>query len=95
MQNPHTGSVRSLTSASLITDHALIRFLQRFEGVDTDAARERLEKRLSTGRIPVLLDFAGDAEFRVRHGRDTFCGRKGRIVTCWRDEEGVKRNART
>ncbi|MDE0422427.1 MAG: hypothetical protein OXK76_16305 [Gammaproteobacteria bacterium] len=73
-----------------MTDHALLRYLERFEQVDIQAARTRLEHRLSTGRIPELLDFVGDAEFRIRLGRDTFCGRGGRIVTCWRDEGDPK-----
>lgn len=68
---------------SPVTDHALLRFLERFEGVDLPAARARLADHLG-GRVAELLEFAGDAPFRIHRGGDIFCGRGGRIVTCYR-----------
>ena len=80
---PTTSGHRRPALPSRVTDHALLRYLERFEGVDVPGARARLDEQLG-GRIADLLEFAGDAPFRIRCGADTFCGSGGRIVTCYR-----------
>lgn len=80
---PTTSGHRRPAPRSRVTEHALLRYLERFEGVDVQAARDRLDEQLG-GRIADLLEFAGNAPFRIRRGGDTFCGRGGRIVTCYR-----------
>lgn len=85
--SPTTSGHRQPAPPSRVTDHALLRYLERFEGVDVPAARTRLDEQLG-GRIADLLEFAGDAPFLIRCGGDTFCGRGGRIVTCYRKRTG-------
>ena len=80
----NSGARRPRPAWIKVTDHALLRWLERFEGVDLDAARRRLLRHLQAGRVPKLLEFAGDAEFEIQAGGGTFRGRDGRLITCWR-----------
>lgn len=66
-----------------VTAHAVLRYLERFEGVDTASAAQRLKSRLDAGRAAELLDFGGTSSFRVRVGGATYVFRHGRIVTCY------------
>ena len=66
-----------------VTDHALLRYLERFEGVDISAVRERLSHRLGTRRTRELIEFSGASSCRVRVDGATFCLRDGRVVTCY------------
>ena len=67
----------------IVTDHAVLRFLERVKGIDVGTVRIELERRLQARGIPKLLDFAGNAQFRIHDGDATFCGRNQRIVTCY------------
>ena len=66
-----------------ISDHALLRYLERFEGLDAAGARERLAQRLQAGRARELLEFAQEASFKLQVDGATFCGRKSRLLTCY------------
>ena len=82
--SPPYSIATSATPDIAVTDHALLRYLERFEGVDTKAALERLRHRLCSGaRISKAMEFAGAAPYRIRIDGATFCLRKGRVVTCF------------
>ena len=66
-----------------VTDHAILRYLERFEGVDIAAARERLRRLCCTDRAKELIEFGGASTYRLRVDGGTFCLRSGRIVTCY------------
>ena len=66
-----------------VSDHATLRYLERFEGVDVAAARERLKRRLDTDRAKRLIAFAGRSRYRIRLDGATFCLRDGRVLTCY------------
>lgn len=74
----------------IVTDHFVLRFLERFEGVDIEAARMRIQEMLAHGRTSELIDFADRAAFKLRSGGSVFCGRNGRLTTCWRSDASAK-----
>ena len=77
-------STKPATPDIAVTDHALLRYLERFEGVDVAAAGERLRGRLSSRRgVSEAIKFAGAAPHRIRVEGATFCLRNGRVVTCY------------
>ena len=43
-----------------VSSHALLRYLERFCGVDVDAARLELEERLRSDNFGRMLDFVGE-----------------------------------
>lgn len=73
----------SATQPGRLTDHLVLRYLERVKGIDVDTVRIELERRLQARGIPKLLDFAGNAPFRIHDGDATFCGRNQRITTCY------------
>lgn len=66
-----------------VTEHAVLRYLERFEGVDIASAAERLKSRLYAGRAGKLIEFGGTSTFRIRVDGATFCVRNGQVVTCY------------
>lgn len=66
-----------------ISDHATLRYLERFEGVDVAAAKERLGRHLDTDRVKQLIAFAGRSPHRIRIDGATFCLRDGKVLTCY------------
>ena len=66
-----------------VTEHAILRYLERFEGVDIASAAKRLKSRLYAGRAGKLVEFGGTSTFRVRVDGATFCVRNGQVVTCY------------
>lgn len=66
-----------------ISDHATLRYLERFEGVDVAAARQRLKRRLDTDRAKQLIAFAGRSRYRIRVDGATFCLRERKVLTCY------------
>ena len=67
-----------------VTDHALLRYLERIEGVDVGAVRKRLSRWLGTSRTRELIEFSGASSCRIRVGGATFCFRDGRVVTVYK-----------
>ena len=81
---PSVSAANSVPTEIAVTDHALLRYLERFEGVDIAAAGERLRRRLCSGeRISKAIEFAGTAPHRIRVNGATFCLCNGRVVTCY------------
>lgn len=66
-----------------ISDHATLPYLERFEGVDLAAARQRLKRRLDTVEAKPLIAFAGGSPYRIRVEGATFCLWGGRVLTCY------------
>lgn len=66
-----------------ITDHALLRYLERAEGLDIEGFRQYLEDGLNTPRLRQVIDFAGDTNFKIKKGGITFCIRGGHVTTCY------------
>ena len=65
------------------TDHALLRYLERAEGIDIEGFRQCLEDALNTPRLRQVIDIAGNTNFKIKKGGITFCIRGGHVTTCY------------
>ena len=74
---------RSAPCEIRVAEHAILRYLERFEGVDIASAAKRLKSRLYAGRAGKLVEFGGTSTFRIRVDGATFCVRNGQVVTCY------------
>lgn len=82
--SPSGSAANPVPTDVAVTDHALLRYLERFEGVDIAAAGERLRRRLCSGEgVSRAIEFAGAAPHRIRVDGATFCLCNGRVVTCY------------
>ncbi len=80
-----------------LSDHALLRYLERVHGVDIAAARREVDERLLQSEgARILLKFAKNAPFKIRdrHG-NTFCGRDQVITTCYRRTADASRSGKS
>ena len=66
-----------------VTDHAVLRYLQRMDGVDIESVRQRIAESLNKPRIEVLLRFAGNTPLKVKTDDLTYCVRSGVVTTCY------------
>ena len=72
-----------MKQAMKITDHALLRYMERVKGIDTEGFRQYLEDALNKPRLRQVVDFAGDTNFKVKTGGITYCIRGGHVTTCY------------
>ena len=72
-----------MKQAMKITDHALLRYLERAEGIDTERFRQYLEDALNTPRLRQVIDIAGNTNFKIKKGGITYCIRGGHVTTCY------------
>lgn len=65
------------------TIHAVLRYLERVEGVDIERVCQHLEEVLDTPMGRRAVDFMGDAGGKFKVGGIIYCIRDGRIITCY------------
>jgi len=65
------------------TVHAVLRYLERVEGVDVERVCRHLEEVLDTPMGRRAVDFMGDARGKFKVGRIIYCVRDGKIITCY------------
>ena len=67
-----------------ITDHAVLRYMQRRLGIDVEAVREDLARHFDNPKSKQLLEFAGGTRCKITR-RDGFiyCFRGGAMTTCY------------
>ena len=66
-----------------VTDHAVLRHLQRVDGVDVESVRQRIAETVNRPRAADLVRFAGDAPFKVKAQDLIYCVRAGAVTTCY------------
>ena len=67
-----------------VTDHAVLRSLQRQKGIEVEAYRKDLEQRFAHPRIKRLIDFAADSRCKITLGDGfTYCFKGGVMTTCY------------
>ncbi len=49
-----------------VTDHAVVRYLERIVGLDIDNIRREIEESLGSPLAKRLIDFSGGAECRIK-----------------------------
>lgn len=68
-----------------ITDHAVLRYLERVDDIDVEGVRQRMAQDLNTTKARRLIDFAGSGRtpFRLKQNGLTYCFKGGILVTCY------------
>ena len=66
-----------------LTDHAVLRYLERVKGIDVEGYRRSLEKTLDTPRMQRIFEFVGDTNCKVKTDDITYCIRDKRVITCY------------
>ncbi len=66
-----------------VTDHAVLRYLQRVDGVDVEGVRQRIAESLDKSWTNDLVDFAGNTPFKIKAPDLTCCVWDGRVTTCY------------
>ena len=64
-----------------VTDHAIVRYLERVLGVDLDGVREVIIRSLDSQQAMRLVEFGGGARCRITVGGVTFCLRGHTVTT--------------
>ena len=66
-----------------ISDHAVLRYLERFEGIDVEGARWSLAQILDTPRMNHIIEFAGQARCKIKKTDGVFCVQGRTLTTCY------------
>ena len=65
-----------------VSDHAVLRYLERFEGIDVEGTRQSLAQILDTPRMNHVIEFAGQARCKIKKTDGVFCV-QGRTLTTY------------
>jgi len=71
-----------MTSEVHITDHAVVRYLERIEGIDVHAIRQKLELPFH-GRLESVVEQFQDAKYKVKSGPMVLVVKKNKVLTCY------------
>ena len=66
-----------------ISDHAVLRYLERFKGIDVEETRRSLARVMDTPRMNDVIEFAGQARCKVKKAEGIFCVQGGTLTTCY------------
>ena len=66
-----------------VTDHAVLRYMQRLHNVDVERFRRAIEDTIDTPRSRDTFRFVGNAPCRITIEGVTYCVRAGAITTCY------------
>ena len=79
-----------------VTDHAIVRYLERVLGVDLDGVREVIVRSLDSQRARRLVEFGGGARCTITVDGIVFCLRGQTVTTVLGDdrERRVRRRLR-
>lgn len=65
-----------------ISDHVVLRYMERKLGVDVDAVRREIEGTVDTRGTRQIVAFVGDVSWRVRADGMIYCVRGDMVTTC-------------
>ena len=65
-----------------VTDHALVRFLERAKGIDVEGFRRQIAESLGSPSTKRLIEFSGGANCKIKKGNAVYCLR-GKTVTTY------------
>lgn len=66
-----------------ISDHAVLRYMERKLGMDVEAVRREIAEECDTPGIRRSAAFAGRVPWRVRSDGMTYCVRNNTVTTCF------------
>ena len=70
-----------------VTDHAVLRYLQRVEGVDIEGVRRLIADSANKPWADKVVMFAGSTPFKIKAPNLICCVRAGVVTTCYRNVE--------
>ena len=76
-----------------VTDHAVLRYLQRVEGVDIKGVRQRIAESVNKPWTEDVLAFAGDTTVKIKAPDLIYCVRAGVLTTCYPKSKGFSTTA--
>ncbi|MDD9997297.1 MAG: hypothetical protein OXQ89_06085 [Rhodospirillaceae bacterium] len=65
-----------------VTDHAVVRYLERIVGIDIDSVRREIAESLSSPFAERLIEFSDGADCRIKAGDAVYCLRGQSVTTC-------------
>lgn len=65
-----------------VSDHAVVRYLERCQGVDVDAVRHAIASSLDSGAARKLVEFSGGAHCKISVGGVSYWLRQDTVTTC-------------
>ncbi len=74
-----------MSTSIQVTDHAIIRYLERIEGINIPAIRQQLESQFHGGRLASAVEKFSGAEYKVKSPEAVWVVRQNRVVTCYKD----------
>ena len=66
-----------------VTDHAVVRYLERRLGVDVERIRRQMLEEIDKPRILRMVEFAAGERCKVISGKGTYCIRDGVVTTVY------------
>ena len=66
-----------------ISDHAVLRYLERRLGIDVDSVRHEIAAAVDTPLMRDVADFAGETGWSVGLDGMVYCFRGGTMTTCF------------
>lgn len=66
-----------------VTDHAVVRYLERRLGVDVELVRQQILEDIDKPRILQMIEFAAGERCKVISGKGTYCIRDGAVTTVY------------
>ena len=66
-----------------VTDHAVLRYMERLLNVDVETVRQAIVDAMNTPRSGDIRSFVGGASCRITVEGVTYCVRSGAITTCY------------
>lgn len=66
-----------------VTDHAVLRYLQRVYGVDVESIRRSIAESLNKRSVEGMIDFAGGTRCKIKMNGLIFCLKRGHVTTCY------------
>ena len=65
-----------------VTDHALVRYLERIEGFDVDGIRQKITGSLSSPLAMRPIDFSSGVNCKIKAGNAIYCLRGETVIIC-------------
>ena len=72
---------RSSGQSLAVTDHAVVRYLERGLGVDVELIRQQILQDIDKPRVLRMIEFAAGERCKVMCGKGTYCIRDGIVTT--------------
>lgn len=66
-----------------VTDHAVVRKLERTHNVDVESVRNSIKRTLDSPGARRLIEFAGPVRYKIKVGSDELCMVGNTVTTFW------------